>query len=342
MSEPFVSIVMPVFNAEKNLRRAIFSVFNQTFYNFELILVDDCSTDRSLEICRELERKDQRVKVIALEKNSGAAAARNAALDVIGGRYVTFVDADDWIEDNVLARAAAALKSDGSIDCLKYGCSEDYIDRDGQVSYRKLCRVADETLSERGAIARKIVELETVPLFGYVWNGFYRAALIKKYSVRFDVARRVNEDFFFNAEFFRRVKVFRTVDCAGYHYEKRGVGSLSSEAKNFSYEINRQKIAALLGMFDDVVPSDVAEKIFWMYARFCYAALVDGEKLSVIRADPIFKKFISVEFRDINLKQRLLTGLLRKKIFSPILFAAVKLIGGIKKSAPTLFARLKK
>ena len=118
MSEPFVSIVMPVFNASANLRRAIFSVFNQTFYDFELILVDDHSTDQSLKICRELEKKDPRVKVIALEKNSGASAARNAALDVIGGRYVTFVDADDWLEDNVLARAARAIKSEPSIDVL--------------------------------------------------------------------------------------------------------------------------------------------------------------------------------------------------------------------------------
>ena len=342
MSEPFVSIVMPVFNASANLRRAIFSVFNQTFYDFELILVDDHSTDQSLKICRELEKKDPRVKVIALEKNSGASAARNAALDVIGGRYVTFVDADDWLEDNVLARAARAIKSEPSIDVLKYGCSEDYVDRDGRVRYRKICRAEDRAFRDRASMARAAAELETIPLFGYIWNGFYRAALVKKYSLRFDERCRVNEDFFFNAEILRRAKVLRTIDCSGYHYEKRGSGSLSSTAANYSYAINRRKIAELIGLFDGAVPSDVEEKIFWMYARFCYAALVDGEKLSVIRADPLFDRFRRIKFDGVGSKKKILIGLLRKNFLAPILFCAVKVIGGIKRLAPTLFARLKR
>lgn len=340
MPEPFLSIVMPVFNAEKFLRRSIGSILEQTFADFELILVDDRSTDDSLKICRELEKSDRRIKIIAREKNSGAAAARNAALDRIGGRYVTFVDADDWIERDVMSRATEALKSDGSIDCLKYGCSEDYFDGD-RLAYQKICRVEDETLTDRRSIEKKIVELETVPLFGYIWNGFYRASLIKKFSIRFDVHRRVNEDFFFNAEFFRHVKVLRTLDCTGYHYEKRGGGSLSTTAKNYSYEINRQKIAALIGLFDGEIPSKAEEKIFWMYTRFCYAALVEGEKLSTLRADPLFDRLKKINFGG-GLKRRLLIELLRNKIFSLPLTLAIGLIKIIKGSAPTLFARLKR
>ena len=340
MAEPFVSIVMPVFNAEKYLRRAVDSILNQTFGDFEMILVDDCSTDGSLKICRELEKSDRRVKIIALEKNAGASAARNAALDRINGRYVTFVDADDWIESDVLERATAALRADGSIDCLKYGCSEDYFDGD-RLSYQKICRVDDETLTDRASIEKKIVELETIPLFGYIWNGFYRAALIKKNSIRFDETRRVNEDFFFNAAFFVRVKVLRTLDCAGYHYEKRGGGSLSSTARNYSYEINRQKIAALIGLFEGEIPSASEEKIFWLYTRFCYSALVDGESFERLRADPLFARLQKIKIGG-GLKRRLLIGLLREKFWAPILFLTVKLIGGIKRLAPTLFARLKK
>ncbi len=340
MAEPFVSIVMPVFNADKFLRRSIGSILDQSFSDFELILVDDRSTDGSLEICRELEKSDRRIKIIALEKNSGASAARNAALERIGGQYVTFVDSDDWIESDVLERAATALRADGSIDCLKYGCAEDYFEG-AQLSYQKICRVEDETLYDRRSIEKKIVELETIPLFGYIWNGIYRAALIKKFSIRFDEARRVNEDFFFNAEFFRHVKVLRTLDCVGYHYEKRGGGSLSSTARNYSYEINRQKIAALIGLFEGGVPSESEEKVFWMYARFCYAALVEGEKLSTLRADPLFDRLQKIKFGG-GLKRRILIGLLRNEMLSPLLTAAVNMIGGVKKLAPTLFARLKR
>ena len=341
MSEPLISIVMPVYNAAKFLRRSIGSILAQSFDDFELIVVDDRSTDGSLEICRELEKTDRRIKIIALEKNSGASAARNAALDRLGGRYVTFVDADDWIESDVLDRAAGVLRADGSIDCLKYGCSEDYFDGD-RLSYQKICRVDDETLDDREAIEKKIVELETIPLFGYIWNGIYRAALIKKFSIRFDESRRVNEDFFFNAEFFRRVKVLRTLDCSGYHYEKRGGGSLSSTARNYSYEVNRQKIAALIGLFEGGVPSESEGKIFWMYVRFCYAALVGGEDFSVIRSDPLFDRLRAVAFDDATLKRRILIGLLRNEMMSPLLTTAVGLIRLIKGAAPTLFARLKR
>lgn len=337
----FLSIVMPVFNAEKTLHRAVFSILNQTFYDFELVIVDDRSTDSSLNLSRELERNDPRIKVIALEKNSGASAARNAALDRIDGRYVTFVDADDWIEDNLLSLASKALRDEPAIDCLKCGCSEDYFDRDGRLTYRKFCRVDNETISDRNLIRKKIVELESVPLFGYVWNGFYRVELLKNHSVRFDEARRVNEDFFFNADFFRHVKVLRTLDCMSYRYEKRGGGSLSSAAKNYSYEINRQKIETLLKLFDGEPPRDSAQKIFWMYARFCFAALVGGESIETIRRDELFARFRSFEFEGLSFKRRVMVSLLRKNFLAPFLSAAAKLIGGVKKFAPTLFARLK-
>ena len=335
-----LSIVMPVYNAEKTLPRTIRSLLDQSFGDFELLAVDDCSTDTGVEIIRDF--GDKRVRLIEMKSNGGAAAARNAALDQIRGEYVTFLDADDWLENDWLSRAASILRSDASIDCLKCGCSEDYLDRDGRLAYQKLCRVEDERLSDRAAINRKIVELETLPLFGYVWNGFYRAETLEKHSVRFDCNRRVNEDFFFNIEFFRHARVLQTTDSSGYHYVKRGGGSLSSQSGNYGYEINRQKIAALLEMFDGEIPAESARRIFWMYARFCYAALVGGEELSTIRRDELFDRFRAVEFRDLNCKRRLMIEMLRNGMLSPLLIAAVGLIGGVKRFAPSLFARLKR
>ncbi len=335
----FLSIVMPVFNAERTLQRAIGSILNQSFSDFELLVVDDCSTDASLQLCRAFD--DTRIRLIEMKSNSGVAAARNAALEMLKGEYVTFVDADDWLEDDWLARAARCLIEDASIDCLKCGCSEDYFDGNGQLTYRKICHVDEERLDERAAINRKIVRLESVPLFGYIWNGFYRAEIIRRFALRFDAERRVNEDFFFNMEFFRHARVFRTLDSIGYHYEKRGGGSLSSTATNYGYAINRQKIAALVGLFDGEISAESARLIFWMYTRFCYAALVGGESMSIIRNDKLFRRFQSIEFGSVGVKRRMMIELLRNKMFSPILSTAVKLIGGVQKCAPSLFARLK-
>lgn len=93
---PEISVIVPVYNTEKYLDRCIRSIINQTFSDFELILVDDGSKDNSGFICDEWEKKDSRIKVIH-QKNAGAGAARNAGLAIAKGNYINFVDSDDWI-----------------------------------------------------------------------------------------------------------------------------------------------------------------------------------------------------------------------------------------------------
>ena len=91
---PFVSVIMPVYRAEKFLEESVLSVLNQSFGAFELLLVNDCSPDRSGEICDELASRDSRIKVIHLSQNSGASKARNAAMEVACGEYILFLDSE--------------------------------------------------------------------------------------------------------------------------------------------------------------------------------------------------------------------------------------------------------
>ena len=96
-NNPTISIITPVYNDSKYLDRCIESIINQTFDNFELILVDDGSTDDSGEKCDSWADKDSRIKIIH-QKNAGAGAARNVGLTMATGDYIAFVDSDDWIE----------------------------------------------------------------------------------------------------------------------------------------------------------------------------------------------------------------------------------------------------
>ena len=91
-----ISIIVPIYNVEKQLSTCIESILNQTFMNFELILVDDGSPDKCGEICDEYEKKDKRIKVIH-KKNGGLSDARNAGLNIATGKYIGFVDSDDII-----------------------------------------------------------------------------------------------------------------------------------------------------------------------------------------------------------------------------------------------------
>lgn len=100
MSSPKISIVMPCFNAESTISDSIESVLNQTFTKFELIISDDHSTDKSIEIIKQY--NDPRIKLISNKKNKGAAGARNSALDIAQGSYITFLDSDDlWMPNKL-------------------------------------------------------------------------------------------------------------------------------------------------------------------------------------------------------------------------------------------------
>ncbi|HJA50079.1 MAG TPA: glycosyltransferase, partial [Candidatus Fusicatenibacter intestinipullorum] len=91
-----ISVIIPVYNVEKYLKRCLDSVINQTYKNLEIILIDDGSTDNSGKICDEYAQKDERIIVIHKE-NGGVSSARNKGLDICIGDYISFIDSDDWI-----------------------------------------------------------------------------------------------------------------------------------------------------------------------------------------------------------------------------------------------------
>ena len=92
-----VSVIIPVYNVEKYMRRCIDSIINQTYTNLEIILVDDGASDRSGKICDEYAQMDHRIKVLHKE-NGGLASARNAGIQIATGEYISYVDSDDWVE----------------------------------------------------------------------------------------------------------------------------------------------------------------------------------------------------------------------------------------------------
>ncbi|MGN0202626.1 MAG: glycosyltransferase family 2 protein, partial [Candidatus Cryptobacteroides sp.] len=102
MDCPKISVIVPVYNAESTIRRCVDSILAQTFTDFECLLIDDGSKDRSGEICDEYAAKDSRVRVFHKE-NGGVSSARNVGLDNAKGEWVTFVDSDDWIDSYYLS-----------------------------------------------------------------------------------------------------------------------------------------------------------------------------------------------------------------------------------------------
>src|SRR5690554_4363141 len=118
---PLVSVITPLYNCSKYLEQTIQSVISQTYENWEMIMVDDCSTDNSIKIAQHYAVQDERVKIIQLEKNSGAAVARNTAIEAAQGRFIAFLDSDDqWLPHKLETQLAFMQKQNVAFSYAAY------------------------------------------------------------------------------------------------------------------------------------------------------------------------------------------------------------------------------
>lgn len=128
MDLPLVSVIVPCYNVEAYLPKCVDSILSQTYTNLEIILVDDGSPDHCGEICEEYARKDNRIRVIH-KKNGGLSDARNVAIDVAKGEYITFVDSDDWVADNYVEYLLQlAMQNQSNLSVVQYCLFKEYKD----------------------------------------------------------------------------------------------------------------------------------------------------------------------------------------------------------------------
>ncbi|MBQ7497273.1 MAG: hypothetical protein IJU00_05505, partial [Selenomonas sp.] len=255
------------------------------------------------------------------------------------------VDSDDAVEDNLLEKAHGHLAG-GKIDLLKYSCVEEYYNEDGVLAYPRVRAMSDE-LIEKAYLADKAVEMECIPLFGYVWNGFYKRRLLLEHGIEFNTAYKVNEDFDFNIQYLKCCRNMRCLSDCMYYYAKRGNDSLSSRQNSAYYDLHMMKIRSLTGLYEDVdhIRADTRRKIFWLYTRFVYSTLQRvkenrRELLQAIKKDELFAMFKGTEFAgSAPAKQVLLTSLLKGSDCLPL--CMVSLIDFVRSRLPVLFARWK-
>ncbi len=202
---PVVSIIVPVYNTEKFLYRCIDSILAQTYTDFELLLIDDGSKDSSGAICDEYAEKDTRVRVFHKE-NGGVSSARNLGLDNARGEWITFVDSDDYIEENF-------LKSfDGNLDAdLVVGNSVVLNEHPNDPNERK--EINSSILSGKYENIKYFLNTNFQELICRTpWGKLYRANIIA--DLRFNENMRLGEDTLFNLCYFRRITNL-SVQCNG-------------------------------------------------------------------------------------------------------------------------------
>lgn len=221
-----VSIIVPVYNSAKTLRRCADSILNQDFTDYELFLVDDGSTDGSGAICDEYAALDNRVHVIH-KNNSGVSDTRNTALDLAHGTYIQFLDSDDWITPDatkLLVRTAEKNNCDLVIADF-YRVNGERVSQKGDID--------EDAVLSKEEFSHHMMENPADFYYGVIWNKLYRRDIIEKHELRMNAQINWCEDFMFNLEYIRYAERFIALKVPIYYYVKTK-GSLVSQSVTIS------------------------------------------------------------------------------------------------------------
>lgn len=227
-----ISIVVAVYNAEKTLKKCVDSLLNQTYNNIEIILVNDCSKDNSLDICNEYSKVNDNVKVISNERNSGVSNTRNNGIDNSTGEYICFVDSDDYVESNYIEVLYYYYQKYNTVPICGFVYHDEY-------NYAKPVKYSwsgDEGLVSLGEAFKLKSELYLTAL----WNKLFDRRLIIDKNIKFDINISVGEDLRFSVEYFDKnnISEVSVLKSPLYHYMKLSDNSLMS---NFVDNFDREK-----------------------------------------------------------------------------------------------------
>lgn len=268
--KPMVSIIVPVYNAEKYLRRCVDSIVRQEYKDFELFLVNDGSTDSSGAICDEYAASDSRIHVIHKE-NTGVSDTRNLALDQAQGTYLQFLDSDDWITPDatrLLVRAATEHNCDMVIADF-YRVVGERVSHKGDIE--------EDGVLTREEFSEHMMENPADFYYGVLWNKLYRRDIVEKYKLRMDSSINWCEDFLFNLEYIIHAQVFYALQAPIYYYVKTK-GSLASQGSSISNTV-RMKLMVFEyynEFYKNVYDEKDYEKKRLMVYRFLIDAAGDG------------------------------------------------------------------
>ena len=217
MPAPLVSLIVPVYNAQKTLAACLDSILGQSYRNLQVLLVDDGSTDSSLKICEACAGRDSRVSVIS-HPNSGVSFSRNAALEKASGAFIQFVDSDDRLSPHATACMVRLAQTTGcDLAVARY-----YLVLGHETTVHGLLD-KDAVYSPE----EYILKMRPTPCSYYssvLWNKLYRADLIRRQDLRFDTSLTWGEDFAFNAQYLQYAQSVAVTGGAYYYYIKNVKG----------------------------------------------------------------------------------------------------------------------
>lgn len=220
---PKISIIIPIYNSEKFLERCIDSLLNQTFKDIELLLINDCSQDKSGVICDAYAKIDTRIRIIHKAKNEGASAARNTGIDAAKGSYIMFCDSDDYVSPmwcQILYDAILKNKRSWIVSNL-------WRVKNNQ----KVLQTKEKDLTD-------YFQIYKAGLSAYTVNKIYDLDILKKTCIRFDMNYFIGEDVLFNIDYYKQCESILFINEPLYYYCENPEGAMGKyHADSFSLHL---------------------------------------------------------------------------------------------------------
>lgn len=334
---PKVSIVVPIYNSEKELPRCIDSILRQTYLDFELILINDGSKDGSLNILKQYQQKDKRIIVID-NKNNGVSETRNIGIRNASGDYIAFVDSDDYIDSDMVASLVEKIEEQNA-DLVICGL---YIDILKGKEVKTSTQTFEYTVSvDKRGIALNVLDRLNGTYINSPINKLYKKSILINNSVYMDNMIDLGEDLLFNLEYLKHCSSVVFEEKCFYHYCMKSEDSLTTKYREDKLELMKRMYDGIKEyMLESKVTEDELYKLDNLFIKFIYSVFLNlhnssckyrfKEKLQFIKAAT--KKYKNIIDRSRNLGY--FYGILKCSLKVPILaYLISKIIYIVKNKA---------
>lgn len=263
-----ISFIVPVYNSSKYIEKCLKSISSQTYSNIEIIVIDDGSTDDSYELCKKIQQKDSRIKIIK-QSNKGQSISRNIGIEIASGEWVCFIDSDDWIDNDLCEKSIMYLNDNIEIFFFGY---YDVVDSNISVNARykstgKITKYDNKSINN--------IKLSTLDqtlckniFSGVPWGKFYRRKVLLDFNIRFKDDVKIYEDSLFVFEFMTHVNNAISIDYPMYYYRT----SENSVCKRYRYNAFEETLNNIK-YFNKIINEEKSESLYdayYIYVINCF------------------------------------------------------------------------
>ena len=321
LKNPIISVIMPVYNAENTLEQAIGSILKQSFKDFELLLIDDGSTDNSGNICDNFMKSDSRIKVYHLQ-NGGVANAKNFALDKIQGEYFCICDSDDYYNDRFLNDGYKIFQKH-DVDLFIGGIVEELWQINKIIAQKEYSAGKNYITTPKNIIEKIGVEFDPC-IFVSSCVKIYKTSIVKKYNLK-HLEITLGEDYCFNFDYLKHINSAYFSKTIYYHYRRINTTSLYTKINDDIYNIvsttfdKREEISLYYSGSDELIERIKKERIInlisTLHKYYSFPKITTkSQKFSLIKKiihDKSIKQAKASQF--INKRHRLILRIIKTK-----------------------------